>query len=332
VRVLVLGGTTFLSAAIAELALDAGDEVVCLARGDSGGFPLGVTSVVADRRWGPVVYRALEGTFDFVVEVATQPSFVDEALRELGARAGHWTYVSSCSVYARHDQPWADETAELSAPLTEGDGDEAYPGLKSRSEAICRERVGDRLHVLRPGLLVGPGDPSDRFGYWPARLSRDVDAPVVVPDSPDSVVQLVDVRDVAEWVLRSADEGLVGVHNVGGPSTPLVEVLESVADVCGFAGDFLPVPESVLSTYGVTAWSGPDSIPLWLPEGGEYEGFARRDISAAFDAGLDVRRLAETVRDVVDDEVARGLWRERRAGLRPTTEQRLAAAAEAGEF
>ncbi len=327
-RVLVLGGTTFLSAALAQVALDEGHEVVSLARGESGGFALGTTPVVADRRWGPVVYRALEGNFDMVFDVATHTGFVAEALEALAGRAGHWTYVSSCSVYDRQDEPWADESAPLSEPVRDGDPDDPalYSGLKSRAEELCREALGDRLHILRPGLVVGPGDPSDRFGYWAARFLRDPDSPVVVPDDEDAVVQIIDDRDLASWALHSAEAAMTGAHNVSGPSTPLVEVLESVADVCGFDGEFVPVPEPVLLQHGVSPWMGEDSLPLWLPGGPTYEGFARRDISGALDAGLDVRRLAETARDVLDDEAARGLWRERRAGLRPETERRVLSA------
>ena len=324
-RTLVLGGTSFLSAAVAQSALDAGHEVVCLARGETGGFPLGCTPVVADRRWGSVVYSALEGSFDSVIDVATRPAFVIEALTALASRAGHWTYVSSCSVYARHDEPWADESAGVVDPLDDGDPDAPadFAGLKSRSELACREALGDRVHIVRPGLIIGPADPSDRFGYWPARLRREPDSPVVVPDDPDAVVQMIDVRDVAEWILRCAEREVVGVHNVTGPSVGLVEVLESIADVCEFTGEFVPVSPTVLREHGVTYWSGPDSLPLWIPSGGDLDAFGRRDASAAWDAGLDVRRMAESTRDVLDDEVARGVWRERRAGLSSQSERRL---------
>ena len=168
-RVLVLGGTGWLGAEVVRAALTRGDDVVCLARGEGRDVPGGARLVRADRR-APGAYDAVaQADWDDVVEISSDLALVTPALDALAARAAHWTLVSTVSVYARHDVPGADESAEVVVPcdLTQ------YPDAKVAAERATAARVpADRLLVARPGLIVGPGDPSDRFGYWPARLQR----------------------------------------------------------------------------------------------------------------------------------------------------------------
>ncbi|MGN6408623.1 MAG: NAD-dependent epimerase/dehydratase family protein, partial [Curtobacterium sp.] len=166
-RALVLGGTGWLGRAIVRDLLERGAEVTCLARGATGDVPDGARLVRTDRR-ADGAYGTVRGAWDEVVELSSDPELVRPALGALADSAAHWTLVSTVSVYARNDEPGADETAEVVQPvdLTQ------YADAKVAAERSSTDRLGPRLLVARPGLIVGAGDPSDRFGYWPARLSR----------------------------------------------------------------------------------------------------------------------------------------------------------------
>lgn len=313
-RVLVLGGTGWLGRAIARSALRTGAEVVCLARGESGVPPAGARLVRADRR-DPGAYDALSGDWDHVVELSYQADLVEPALEELADRARHWTLISTMSVYRRNDETGANETAEVLDPLDLSD----YGQAKVAAERASSARLGDRLVVARAGLIVGPGDPSDRFGYWVARLHRG--GPVLIPETARRYVQVIDVGDLAEWVVTTGLEGRSGVFNVTGSSLPLAEFLTSAAAVSGYDGELRPVSDEWLLRHDVHYWAGPRSLPLWLPVADT--GFARRDNAAFLAAGGRVRPIAETLRRVLDDEIARGPLRPRRAGLTAEEETHL---------
>ncbi|MBO0985523.1 NAD-dependent epimerase/dehydratase family protein [Rathayibacter sp. SD072] len=309
---LVLGGTGWLGRGIAEAAVRRGLEVVCLARGASGAVPEGARLVRADRT-EPGAYDALDGDWDAVVELATAPPLVAGALDALAERAAHWTLVSSVSVYERNDEPGADETARLVTPTDPDD----YGHTKVLAEQASSARLADRLLTVRPGLLAGPGDPSDRFGYWPARLARG--GRVLAPESAGRRVQVVDVTDLAEWIVASAVRGRTGVANAVGPSTPFAEFLAAVRHATGFAGELVEAPDDQLLEHGVRYWAGPRSLPLWLPS--SDAAFAQR----AGAADLAPRPLAETIERVLQDELARGVDRPRRSGLALEEEAELLA-------
>ncbi|MBO0919733.1 NAD-dependent epimerase/dehydratase family protein [Cellulomonas sp. zg-ZUI222] len=317
-RVLVLGGTGWLGAAVVRAALADGAEVVCLARGTSGDVPDGARLVRADRR-EPGAYDALTGAWDEVVEIAYEPDLVTSALDALADRAAHWTLVSSVSVYARDDEPGADETATVVEPedLTR------YPDAKVAAERATAARLGDRLLLARPGLIVGPGDPSDRFGYWPARLHRG--GRVLAPTPEGRFMQVIDVDDLAAWLVAAGRAGLTGPVNAVGTAVPLADLLAEVAAVSGPDAELVPVDDATLLAHDVAYWAGPRSLPLWLPP--EAIGFARRDGSAYRAAGGTERPLRDTIARVLADEVRRGVDRPRRAGLTPDEEREVLAAA-----
>lgn len=315
-RVLVLGGTAWLGREIARAAIADGDEVVCLARGDSGPVPPGARLVRADRT-RPDAYDDLAGDWDEVVEIAYVPGMVAAALDALADRTAHWTLVSTVSVYARDDAPEADEAAALVEPadLT------SYPEAKVAAERATAARLGGRLLVARPGLIVGPGDPTDRFGYWPARLHRG--GRVLVPAAAGRAVQVVDVADLARWIVDAGRARVTGAVNAVGGSVALDAFLAQVARATGFDGELVPAGDAWLVDHDVRYWAGPRSLPLWLPA--DATGFARRSSAAFTAAGGRSRPLAETIARVLADEVARGTTRERRSGLDAREEATLLA-------
>jgi nucleoside-diphosphate-sugar epimerase len=317
--VLVLGGTSWLGGTTAATALADGHDVTCLARGASGSVPEGARLVVADRD-DPDAYAALprRAAYDLVVDVARHPGHVRGAVRALADRTTGWVFVSSCSVYARHDEPGADEGAAL-LPALEADVatmEQYGEGKVACEEALLPARDGAAL-VARSGLIVGWGDRSDRFGYWPGRfaLAAEDGGPVLVPERRDRPVQWVDVRDLAGWLLRAGLAGTTGTFNAMGPAATLGTVLDVAAGEAGFAGVRIPVGDDALAEAGVEEFMGPRSLPLWLRDP-DWLGFLDRGSEAARAAGLWTRPLAETTADALGWERELGLSRPRtRAGL-----------------
>jgi hypothetical protein len=179
-----------------------------------------------------------------------------------------------------------------------------------------------RLLVARAGLIGGYGDRSDRLGYWPGRIARAADdEPVLVP-ARGADCQVVDVEDLAAWLVRGAEERLSGVFNAVGDVSTVGAVLDASAEAAGTSPRYVEATDDWLAAHEVDPWMGPESLPLWLP-GPEYAGFMNRRNAAARAAGLTLRPLAETVRAALRWERERGLERERRAGLSPARERAL---------
>lgn len=324
-RILILGGTAFLSAATARLGVDRGHRVTCLARGTTGRPPKGARWVRADRDDGPGAYADVAGQhWDAVIDVAMQPVHVRQALEALAERTGHWTFVSTASVYADESRPRQDESAPVHEPLAADRFTELtdYGPAKVACENAVRQVIGDRVHISRAGLIAGPGDRSDRVGYWPARFARNGGDPVLVPDVSQDT-QLIDVDDLAGWLLSAAEQAVTGIFNATGDPTPLSDVLARAARVADHHGPMIAVDPAFLVDHGVAYWAGPDSLPLWVPAA--YTGFGNRSIAAATGMGLRLRPLDETLARALEHERRLGLERDRKAGLSQTTEQQLLA-------
>lgn len=323
-RILILGGTAFLSSEIARQAVSAGHAVTCLARGSVTEPPPGVHWVKADRSLGANSYAQVAADWDAVIDVARDPVPAREALDVLADRTAHWTFVSSCSVYADHAVPGAAEDADLLPPLPSGTEStpENYAESKSAIEQATLEVAGGKAHICRAGLIGGPGDGTDRYGYWPARFARD-NRPVLVPDIASHATQVIDVRDLAGWILLAAAQGVTGALNAVGDPVPFGDYVDASRTAAGYSGEMLRASEDWLVEHGIDYWSGPDSLPLWLPPG--YEGFCTRSNQAARSGGLATRPWQETLADTLQDERRQGLERRRKAGLAPATEARLAA-------
>ncbi len=308
-NVLVLGGTAWLGFEIAKQLLVNGDTVTCLARGESGQSPVGATLVQADRK-SPEGYASVSSqTWDEVIEVSYEPALVQGALDALAGKAKHWTLISSVSVYATNTDAGADESAPLLEPIDLED----YGQAKVAAEQASQKALKDRLLIIRPGLIAGPGDGSDRFSYWVGRFALAGNEPVLSPMTDDRAVQVIDVEDLAVFIAKAGTEGITGVVNATGDQHALADVLALCADVAGFDGDIVGAADEWLIEHDVRYWTGPRSLPLWLPRADV--AFAQRDNTAFHAAGGEVKDLRLTVQRTLDAERNLGLDRKLRSGL-----------------
>ena len=327
VRLLILGGTAWLGRCIVSTALELGHEVTCLARGESGDPPDGAIFVRADRNDGAAYGEVSERTWDGVVDLARQPGQVRAAVEALAGRTSLYMFVSSCNVYADHATRGQDEEAQVLAPLQ---GDvmetmEAYGEAKVACEGhVLRGMGADRALIARVGLIGGPGDDSDRSGYWPLRFARPAsdDDAVLVPDAPDLTTQVIDVRDLAAWSVDALARGVTGTFNVTGEPVPFFDYLETNRGVAGHSGAVIRAEQGWLLSQGVQEWAGPRSLPLWLADP-DWVGFNTNDSSRARRAGLITRPPRETSADILAWEQSRDPALTRKAGLSDEEERAL---------
>lgn len=317
-EVLILGGTGWLSGRIARRWLDAGATVTCLARGERAA-PDGAVLVRGDRD-DPDVYAELAARdWDQVVDISSQSAHVAAAVAALGERTARWTSVSSMSVYADDATVGADESAARHPAARPGDEYEYGAQKVAAEDAVAT--LGERAFIVRPGLIVGDGDPSDRFGYWAAAFSRAGEGAVLLPPVEGRSAQVIDVDDLAAYVVSATRNGAV---NAIGDEHPLADVLQTVRAAAGHTGETVVADEHWLRAHEVEYWAGPRSLPLWLPP--EMTGFMTRSNRAYLASGGHLRPLADTIGRVVADERERGVDRERRAGLTRAEELELLAA------
>ncbi|HEY4439355.1 MAG TPA: hypothetical protein VGN14_02810 [Candidatus Elarobacter sp.] len=289
--VLLLGAYRFLGRAVIDAALDAGDRVTAFNRGNHPAPP-GVESITGDRRDpSPLAGRR----WDVVVDTSGQvPAQVAASAQLLAGAAGHYTFLSSLSVYREPLAPWFDETAPLAEMPPDVDPDDAehvatYGPRKAKCEAAAEAAFPGRTLQVRAGFIVGPHDVSDRFLSWFDRLRRGM--PAIVPGDAETPVQIVDVADLAAWILGGARRNLAGAFNATGPAQPyaLIDVVRAAADAVGSRSRLVCVPSDVLLAAGVEPWT---ELPYWLDP--PDRALMQAGVGKALASGLTLRRLRET--------------------------------------
>ncbi len=313
-NLLILGGTQFVGRHLVDAALARGHRVTLMHRGTTNPdlFP-DVEHRLGDRDGGLDVLAG--GTWDVAIDTCGYvPRIVGASAKALAGVVERYVFVSTISVYSEFS-PGLDENGPLGSiddPTVEEITGETYGPLKVRCERAVEEHFSGRCLHVRPGLIVGPHDPTDRFTYWVARADRG--GRFVAPGEPGSPFQIIDARDLGEWIVRAVENGLLGTFNTTGPAEPttLGETLEACVAVAGEKRDEAPslptwIPDDFLAAHDVPAWTG---LPLWVPAGFEGGNFLEVSSEAAIAEGLVYRPLADTIRDTL-------AWHRSRPEFRP---------------
>jgi 2'-hydroxyisoflavone reductase len=303
VKLLILGGTMFLGRYLVKAALASGHEVTLFNRGKTYPdlFPE-VEKLRGDRKESvqPLAGRRWDAVIDTCGYV---PRVVRMSAELLADAVDHYTFISTISVYSDSKTCGQDEGAplmKLEDETTEEVTGETYGGLKALCEREAERAMPGRALIIRPGLITGPHDPSDRFTYWPVRVQKGGE--ILAPGPPGTPVQHIDVRDLAEWTLRAVEQKLTGVFNATGPDyappprmLTMDEVLDTCLDVTGSDATFTWVTPGFLIGNEVGAFT---EVPLWVP--GEDWGATTVRVKKAIDAGLTFRPLATTIKDTLE--------------------------------
>jgi 2'-hydroxyisoflavone reductase len=307
-RILILGGTGFTGPHQVRYALGRGHKVTLFNRGkEPQKWPGQVEELIGDRNTGDL--KALEGReWDVCIDNPTMvPFWVRDVGRVLHGKVKQYIFISTIGVHAAHDKP-ADETAPVAAytgkdPMAEtletlkASGGALYGPLKVICEQEAEKQFPGMTTVVRPGLIVGPGDETDRFTYWPVRLDRGGE--VLAPGDGTDPVQVIDARDLAEWMIRMAEARTFGVFNATGPAGALHmrSMLDGIATAIKVKPQLTWVPAEFLKSEKVTPFG---DMPVWMPAQGDFAGFYLRDVRKALAAGLTFRPFAITAADTLE--------------------------------
>jgi 2'-hydroxyisoflavone reductase len=322
-KILIIGGTRFLGRHLVESAVARGHEVTLFNRGKTNPtlFPQ-VETILGDREHD---LDKLSGrAWDAVIDVAAYvPRIVCLSAQGLEKSVGRYVFISSVSVYASFSKVGIDESdpvGKIEDESFEEITGESYGPLKALCEKVVQDTYGERALIVRPGLIVGPNDPTDRFTYWPVRVRRGGD--VLAPEKPDVPMQIIDVRDLSDFIIKLIEEKSSGIYNATGPDSELTlgAMLEACKEVSGSDANFRWASVEFLNQNNVAPWS---DMPVWVPDTEEDAGFSRVDISKAINAGLTFHPLEETVRDTIDWAATRPSDHEWRAGLKAEREAEL---------
>jgi 2'-hydroxyisoflavone reductase len=335
-KLLILGGTGFIGPNMVKYALARGHEVTILTRGRSGTRVEGVEHITADREGdlGMLSSRRWDAVLD---NNARDYRWVTRSVKALRDSTDHYLFVSSISAYRTPNMSYATAGSVRTEPIDEGyerfapppdfkDGAEAPYGLsKAISENLVHAAFPGRATIVRPGLIVGPTDPTDRFTYWPVRI--DEGGEVLAPGNPNHSAQVIDQRDLTEWIVRLAEARVTGDFNATGPATrmTMAEMLAGCRAVTAAPVRFTWVPESFLAEQKVRIWS---ELPAWAPG----DPLMYVSVARAIAAGLTYRPFAVTALDTLEWDKSRpaperakraaGMTRQREAELLALWKQR----------
>jgi 2'-hydroxyisoflavone reductase len=337
-KILIMGGTAFIGPAFANMALARGHELTFFNRGRTNPhlFP-DVERITGDRTVAEDVEQLRGRDFDVVLDNSCYyPRVIDMVADIVKDVVEQYVVISTISVYASYDQVGMTEDAELATledPTTEEVTGETYGGLKVLCEQAAQSAMPDRTTVIRPGLIVGPMDRTDRFTYWPVRVSRGGE--VLAPGAPDQGIQFIDVRDLMSFTLKCIEEQRFGVYHCTGKADAVTtgKLLTQSLEASESDAQFTWMPSDFLQEQEVVPWQ---EMTCWLPADGEYAGFGSVDVSRAMKAGLGFRPLKSTIEDTLEwwstqPENPEGPRTELRAGIAPEKEEKVLAAWHARE-
>ncbi len=312
-NLLILGGTSFLGPAIVHAALGRNHEVTLFNRGMTGAdlFP-DLETIIGNR--DPNIEPGLSGlkgrSFDMVIDTSGYvPWMVRESAQALRDHVEHYVFISSISVYPTYSEIGMTESAETaripeeamaryeSLTFADGYSPRLYGALKAGCEREAEKAMPGRVSNIRPGLIVGPRDRTNRFTYWPVRVEKGGE--VLAPGTPSDPVQYIDVRDLAEFCLAAAEKRAAGLFNATGPvgGMEMGHFLNACKEVTDSDANFVWADADFLTSQGVSAWQ---NMPMWVPPSGDYAGFGRISVDRAIKAGLSFRPVADTIKTTLN--------------------------------
>jgi len=328
-RILILGGTGFIGPHLVRYALSRGHSVTLFNRGRTNTHLFSeVEKLVGDRNGD---LDSLKGrTWDAVIDnSASTPIWVRYSAQLLKDSVHTYLFTSTRSVYSDVSQVGLTEETgplhEVDRTIVDSGESIPYGPAKVLCEMEANDAMPSRTLIVRPGLIVGPGDPTDRFTYWPARIDRGGE--VLAPGDPENPVMYIDVRDLAEWYVHLLEQGALGVLNALGPESPLsfAELLYGIRAITASPVSFTWADTDFLLDREIRPYS---DMPLWVPARGETAGFQRFDLTKPLAMGIKYRPLAVTAKDTLDYHYSRPLERQQqmRPGISAEREQELLAA------
>lgn len=321
-EILILGGTVFLGRHLAEIAIRRGHSVTLFNRGRHTDVLSDVEQLHGDRDGDLEILKGRN--WDSVIDTSGYvPRVVRKSARQLAKVTDHYTFISSISVYEDFSKKNLTEeasTGKLADETIEDIGEGNYGPLKALCETVVQEEMPGRSLIVRPGLIVGPYDPTDRFTYWPWRMKQGGN--VLVPGNPQGPIQWIDVRDLASWILDLVEKKQTGVYHATGPSEPLTlnRFLEACKDTLNQTARLQWIPEQILLDQGVEYWS---EMPLWIPKTANMDGFLAVDNQKAIKAGLTFRPIHESIRDTAEWAQSRPAGYQWKAGMDERRENEL---------
>jgi 2'-hydroxyisoflavone reductase len=337
-NILILGGTGFTGPEQVEYAIKRGHKVTLINRNKTRPdfFKGRVEQLIGDLNDDMSALKGLK--FDVVIDnPTTLPAWVRNVAQYMKGNTSHYIFISTVSAYANDKNTWADESdalAELPAGLDPyavpiAEARRNYGPLKAFSEKEVEKHYPGINTIIRPGLIVGPLDVSDRFTYWPYRIDKGGE--VLAPGDGKDPVQIIDSRDIAEWTIRMAENRTFGTFNATGPTKPytMAEMLTGIKTAIGSNATFTWVPADFLAEQKVRAWS---NMPVWVADRPDNGAFSRRKIDKALAAGLTFRPLAVTAKDTLawnktrPEAQLQALAEGRRAGISAQREAEVLAA------